>query len=89
MDERYAAAEFETLWSTIQAIARMASVIDVEDAEKLLRTALHAQTVGPILEPTAWIRGGSKNIDDQETLARGFLAFRKAIADVTQPTTKG
>lgn len=81
MDNKQSEAEFRELWDVITGIARTAMYVPVEDVEKLLRTVDRARTLGPIIEPTMYQRG-SKNLDDQETLARGFLAFRKAIEEV-------
>lgn len=80
--------EFTTLWETIAAIARMAMVIDVEDVQKLLRTAELVDAVGPIMMPSEWVKGRD-NLRDQETLARGFLEFRKAIDEVKQNHAEG
>jgi hypothetical protein len=42
----------------------------------------------PIFDPTAY-RDGAKNLDEQETIARAFLEFRKAIESVKDKRTDG
>lgn len=75
-------AEFKTLWDTILAIARMASVIDPDEVHTLLETAKRADSIGPILYPTEYRNGGGDNVEEQRVLAKGFLAFREAIDQV-------
>ena len=75
-------AEFKTLWDTILAIARMASVIDPDEVRTLIETAERAASIGPILYPTEYRNGGADNVEEQRVLAKGFLAFRNAIDQV-------
>lgn len=73
--------EFKVLWSLIVGLAQSAQLIPVEKVEMLIETAIRAHNIMPILDPTAY-RSGMQNLDDQKTLAEGFLKFRKAIEQV-------
>ena len=40
------------------------------------------QTVAPILEPTAYVRGGGDNLRDQEELLRAVLQVQRAMEQI-------
>ncbi len=76
-------AEFKMLWALIMSLAVSAQVIPVEKVQALIETAHRADTIMPILDPTAY-RDGAHNLDDQVAIAEGFLAFRRAIDQVKE-----
>jgi hypothetical protein len=52
----------------LQRLALISTLVaDVPIAE-LHNHVTHAETLGPILEPTAWIRGGADNLTDARDL---------------------
>lgn len=73
--------EFKIAWSMITSAAQIAQFVSVEDVEALINTANSADSIMPIVDPTAWIKG-KDNLVDQRDIARGFLAFRRAIEKV-------
>ncbi len=75
--------EFKMLWAMITSLARQAQLIPVEKVQMLIDTAHRADTIMPILDPTAY-RAGAHNLDDQVAIAEGFLAFRRAIDQVKE-----
>jgi hypothetical protein len=78
--------EFLMLWTMITSLARQAQLIPVEKVRMLIDTAHRADTIMPVLDPTVW-RANRHHLDDQVTLAEGFLAFRKAIDNVKENAT--
>lgn len=70
--------QFKETWQVILNICRTAQLVEVEDVQKLLETVDRAESIMPILDPTAY-RDGAKNLDEQAVIARAFLAFRKVI----------
>lgn len=66
------AIEYE---SHLQRLAMAAQLVaDVPIAE-LLNHITHAETIGPLLEPTAWIRGGGDNLRDARDLVEAAAPF--------------
>lgn len=54
--------------SQLQRLAMMAVLIADVPIADLLNHVTHAETLGPLLEPTAWIHGGDKNLRDARNL---------------------
>jgi ApbE superfamily uncharacterized protein (UPF0280 family) len=44
------------------------------------------QTLGPILEPTAYVRGGGQNLHDQRRIIDAALALQQVCQDVAGTT---
>jgi len=52
----------------LQLLAMVAQLIADVPVADLLNHVTHAETLGPLLEPTAWIRGGGDNLQDARDL---------------------
>lgn len=76
--------KFEMTWQVLTSICHTAQYIPIEDVEQLLTTIRISEAIGPLIEPTMYMRGGADNLDDQREIAQGFLAFRKAIDKVME-----
>lgn len=60
------------------AVGRAATALTLEQVDDAIAEADRAQAVGPILDPTAFMRG-SASLDEQVTYLRAFRDFRAAI----------
>ncbi len=69
------AHEYETALTQIGLMAGLAAAMDTAALANHLTTA---ETLGPILEPTAYIRGGADNLQDQRELIEAFIPFANA-----------
>lgn len=74
--------EFHAFWAVLTSVARTAQLIPIEQAQKALNTISLSHALGPIIEPTMYRDMGLDNLEQQQILAEGFLAFRKAIDQV-------
>jgi len=54
--------------------------------EKAVESCERAEAIGPILDPTAWMRGRG-NLDSNKKMTRALLEFRKAIDYMTELPT--
>lgn len=66
----------ELLVGAVRAFLVTAEAVEVDD---LLNSALHMDTIAPLLEPTAWMRGGGDNLADQVALLRAAKDFVAAV----------
>lgn len=64
--------EYEAAMTQIGLMAGLAADIDTAALQNHITTA---ETLGPILEPTAWIYGGDNNLRDQRELIDAFASF--------------
>lgn len=60
-------------------------VAETVDVPELLRIVNEAETLGPILEPTAYQRGGGTNLTDQRRFLEAIQAFQRACQSVITP----
>lgn len=60
------------------AVGRAATCLSVEQIDEAIAEADRAQTVGPIIDPTAFMRG-SESLDEQLRYLRAFRDFRVKI----------
>jgi hypothetical protein len=67
-------AEYRTGMDLVSAACRMLLMVPIDD---LLATVQHAETVGPILEPTAFLRGGGDNLAAQREILQAALRLRQ------------
>ena len=66
----------------LHRLALAAKVISDIPIAELRNFITHAETLGPILEPTAWIRGGADNLREHEELVRAagpLVAFGERL----------
>lgn len=63
------------------AIGRAATCLTVEQISEAIAEADRAQAVGPILDPTAFVRG-TRSLDEQVRYLRAFRDFRAAIEEL-------
>ena len=81
--------EYEAAMTQIGLMAGLAADIDTAALQNHITTA---ETLGPILEPTAWLRGGGNNLQDQRELIDAFAPFankaRKLKARFAARSTK-
>lgn len=71
---------FEGVRDRAVMIGRLATSIELADIDRALREADHAQGIGPIIDPTAWMRG-TDALAEQVTFLRAFRDFRAAIEE--------
>lgn len=70
---------------TVVMIGRLgASALDVDDLERAIQEAEHALSVGPILDPMAFMHGADE-LRNQITLMRATLAWRRVIEEFRPP----
>ncbi len=62
------------------AIGSAATQIDLATIDEALAEADRAQSLGPILDPTAFMRG-SESLSEQVRYLRAFRTFRAAIEE--------
>lgn len=74
--------EFTETWGFILSVCQTAQLIPAAKVEELLAVAVRSHTLGPLLEPTMYQQGGYRNLREQETIGRAFLALLKAIDKV-------
>lgn len=72
-------SRLELLVGAVRAFLVTADVVGVDD---LLDTALRMDTVAPLLEPTAWMRGGRERLADQVALLRAVRTFLGEVKKV-------
>lgn len=73
--------DYKAEFDKIGLIARVASEIDVDRIQDVIS---RAHSIGPILDPTAYMRG-MQNLEDQQELLTAFAPFaRKAKAIIAK-----
>lgn len=72
-DEEYA--------ETQQNIIMLAAIVRDLELSEFIRRIGHAEAVGPILDPSLWIRA-STDMDHIKELAQGLRQFQQAIESV-------
>jgi hypothetical protein len=72
--EQLTDAEYRTYMDLVAAACRMLIMVPIDE---LLGTVQHAETVAPILEPTAFLRGGGDNLAAQREILQAALRLRR------------
>ena len=67
-------ADYRFGMDLVAAACRLLLVVPVDE---LLATVEHAETVGPILEPTAFLHGGGDNLAAQREILQAAQALRR------------
>lgn len=76
------AAKFATVRDIAVAIGSTAAIaLSVEEIDAAIAEADRAQAFGPIIDPTAFLRG-TDSLAEQVKYLRAFRAFRAAIEDL-------
>lgn len=83
----YAPEDFVTVRDVAVMIGQAAQALSIEQLEGAIAHADRAQGIGPILDPTAFIRGRDE-LDKQLRYFRALLAFRRAIEDLRPLTLR-
>lgn len=55
------------------SLAAIVGALDAMPLGRLLSTVVTHRTTAPLLDPTAYINGGAKNLEDQERLLRAAI----------------
>jgi len=71
----------EVTLEVIQAIARSASVVSVEDTKAVLREIERTDALMPIVDPTSYM-SMARTLPQHRRLVRAFLAFRRELDDL-------
>lgn len=79
-DRKITPEEYETLQSQLFTIARLVRDMPLT---AFLEQLAHADSVGPMLDPTAW-RHASKRLDLIKRLAEGLRAFQRSIPTIEE-----
>lgn len=74
-DEYVAALGILTNW---------AKTVQLFDLARLRDFVSKAETLAPLLEPTAYQRGGADNLRDQRKFLNACATFQAAIRDITE-----
>jgi hypothetical protein len=73
--------QYEAHMDTVAEVVRWLLTVPVED---LLSTISRAETLGPVLEPTAYQRFGSRNLADQRRILEAALGLQRAARKVLE-----
>lgn len=66
------ALSYKAEFDRIVLLAQLAHDIDVNGLRANLE---YLETLGPMLAPSEWMYGGSRNLQDQRVLLEGFIPF--------------
>lgn len=69
--------EYEAMFGMIVNSAR---ILDFVPMQKMLDTVNRADSIGPILDPTAYMKG-MKNLPPQRRVLEAAIAFHKAVKE--------
>lgn len=70
--------------ATFDMIAQCFKPIQLLPLAELRDDLSRAETLGPLLEPTAYIRGGRENLADQADLLAAAFEVRKAMERIAK-----
>lgn len=69
----------DLLVTAVQTVCVTADLVDLPD---LLRELERVEVMAPLLEPTAYMRGGANNLRDQRIVLRAVARFLDDVAPV-------
>jgi hypothetical protein len=78
---RFTADDYRQTMDLVASAAQLLLLIG-DRLDKAQETVRHAGTLGPILEPTLYGRGGAKNLDDGELILTAAIALRDVARKV-------
>ncbi len=73
--------EYTMQMDLLVAQARIVAEIDLEG---LLDVISKSETVGPLLEPTLWTKGGSENLRAARELVEAALPLKRALVKLRE-----
>lgn len=76
-------SEYTDALDVLGLLVRAAAEVEI-DVDMVQSHIARLDTLGPMLEPTAWMRGGAKNLEDQRELielAVPFIRGARAFVD--------
>lgn len=79
-DTEYA-MQMDMLLNATRAFVLLSQDIPLDD---LLAIVRRAETLGPIIDPTKWMRGGQKNLNDAGALISAAIQFRASVSRVVK-----
>lgn len=80
------AAEYPMLLDLLTSATRTIMLLPLQAMSNFVG---HAETIGPILEPTAYARGGGRNLADQAALIEAAIGLQRAAEKITGLTSGG
>jgi hypothetical protein len=78
--------EAEMILGAVGPIAFMVQQIPLDALDRLIREAERYDTLGPILDPTAWQRT-HRNVEEHAMLLRALRTFRQTIDEIRERET--
>lgn len=78
--------EYRVYMDLVVATCRTLLMVPVDE---LLATVQRAETVGPILEPTAFLRGGGENLVAQREVLEAAQRLRRIVERYQAPRVGG
>lgn len=79
-DHEFTADEIREAYATMQAAARMASLVDLDMARAVLASMHWMDTVMPITDPTGWMKL-RKTAPSHQQFAAAFVRFRTVLEE--------
>jgi hypothetical protein len=79
-------AQYRTYMDLVTAACRVLLMVPVDE---LLAVVQRAETVGPILEPTAFLRGGGENLAAQREILQAAQRLRRIVERHQAPRVGG
>lgn len=65
------------------------ALLAMEPLDDLLMMVERAETLGPLLEPTAYQRGGRRRLNEQRRILAAATALARAFSDIKDEHTDG
>jgi hypothetical protein len=78
-----AKVDTEMVMEAVKPIAFLVQQIPLDALDDLIREAERYDTIGPILDPTAWLRT-HRNVAEHATLLRALRTFRRTIDEIRE-----
>ena len=77
--------EYRTEMDLVVNFARMIQLLPVDELTQALGKV---ETLAPIFEPTAYLRGGADNLQDQRALLTAVAAVKQAMDRIDERAAK-
>lgn len=76
--------EYRRTLDTVASCGRLLLLLD-DDLDQARQTVEHADTVGPVTDPTAYATGGARRLLEQRRVLDAAIGFRDACRAVEPP----
>ena len=73
-------SDVQTYQATVIAALQAAKILRLHDIPKILRAIDHADSVGPLLDPTLWMQKGQAMKEDRKVLQAALPLWNLAKA---------